>query len=112
MGRTRKSDEEYKTMPAITVEGQENILINHAIKLAERQLIDGTASPSVIVHYLKLGSPKAQAERELLEAQIEQVRAKTEALRGAKRAEELFAEAMRAFSMYRGEDDPDDTNLL
>lgn len=112
MGKARKGDKKYQAMPALTIEGQENILINHAIKLAEKQLIDGTASPSVIVHYLRLGSPKAQAERKLLEAQIEQVKAKTEALSSAKKAEELFTEAMRVFSMYRGEDDPDDTNVL
>ena len=41
--------------PALTVEARENQLISAAIDLAEKQILDGTASPSVLVHYLKLG---------------------------------------------------------
>mgnify|MGYP000715495230 CR=1 FL=1 len=37
-----------------------------AVDCAERQLREGTASPSVIVHYLNLGSEKKQLENERL----------------------------------------------
>ncbi len=42
------------TPPADTPEARENQLISAAVNLAEKQLLDGTASPSVITHYLRL----------------------------------------------------------
>lgn len=42
--------------PASSLEARENQLINLAVNLAEKQLIDGTASSAVICHYLKLAT--------------------------------------------------------
>ena len=39
--------------PAITPEARENQMIALAVDLAERQLLEGTASSQVITHYLK-----------------------------------------------------------
>ena len=55
--------------PALTPEARENQLIALAVDLAERQLIEGTASSQVICHYLKLGSTKEKIEKEILEKQ-------------------------------------------
>ena len=52
--------------PAKTVEARENQLITLAVDLAERQLLEGTASAQVISHYLKLGSTKDRLEKEIL----------------------------------------------
>lgn len=103
----RKSVEEdiRKQPPAITVEAREEQLINLAVNLAEQQLLDGTAKPSVIVHYLKLGSSKDKLEKELLAEQIKVAEAKAEALRSAKRVEELYASAMKAMRKYSGQDE-------
>ena len=43
---------------ALTPEDRESQLIAAAVNLAEKQLRDGTASPSVITHYLRLASGK------------------------------------------------------
>ena len=67
------------TLPADSPEARENQLIAAAVNLAEKQLIEGTASPSVITHYLKMASRKEQLEREKLERENEVLRAKAEA---------------------------------
>ena len=47
-------DAERKRRPALTPEARENQLIALAVDLAERQLLDGTASAQVITHYIRL----------------------------------------------------------
>lgn len=97
-----------KRRPGMSVEARENQLISLAVDLAEKQLMEGTASSQVITHYLKLGSTKERIEKEILEKQKELIEAKTEALHSAKRMEELYANALSAMRNYRGEDDPDE----
>lgn len=88
--------------PATTPEARENQLIARAVDLAEKQLMEGTASTQVIVHYLRLGSTKERIEKEILERQKELIMAKTEALQSAKRVEELYAKALTAMKTYSG----------
>ena len=57
---------EKKRPPARTVEARENQMIDYAVSLAEKQLLEGTASSQVITHYLKLGSTKERLEKEKL----------------------------------------------
>lgn len=104
-----------KIRPATTPEARENQLISLAVDLAERQLLEGTASSQVITHYLKLGSSKEKIEREILEKQKMLIEAKTENLQSSKRIEELYAEAISAMKSYSGQaptpndrDDEDD----
>lgn len=94
--------------PALTPESRENQLISLAVDLAERQLQEGTASSQVITHYLKLGSTKEKIEKEILEKQKELISAKTEALKSAKRIEELYSEAIKAMRSYNGQDNNDE----
>ena len=101
--------------PALTPESRENQLISLAVDLAEKQLQEGTASSQVITHYLKLGSTKEKIEKEILEKQKELISAKTEALKSAKRIEELYTDAIKAMREYGGhatsdeEDDIDES---
>lgn len=96
--------------PALSPEARENQLISLAVDLAEKQLIEGTASSQVITHYLKLATIKEQLEREKLEKENELLRAKTEAIQSAQRVEELYANALDAMRNYRttSTDEPDD----
>jgi len=94
---------ERKRRPAISPEARENQMISLAIDLAEKQLIEGTASSQVITHYLKLGSMKEQIEKEKLENEVELLRAKTEALQSAQRIEELYSHALSAMRDYSGQ---------
>ena len=94
--------------PATSPEARENQLISLAVDLAEKQLIEGTASSQVITHYLKLGSTKEKIEREILEKQKELIEAKTENLQSAKRIEELYTNAINAMKNYSGQSNDDE----
>ena len=98
--------------PATTPEGRENQLISLAVDLAERQLIEGTASSQVISHLLKLGSTREVLEQERLRHENELLQVKTEQIQSAARMEELYADAIGAMRAYQGtqveEDDPYD----
>lgn len=89
-----------KVRPALTPEARENQMIALAENLAEKQLLDGTASSQVITHYLKLGTVREQLERERLEKENALLVAKVEALQSQKRSEELFMEAIEAMKRY------------
>ena len=86
--------------PALTPEEQENRLIAEATDLAERKILDGTASPQIVVHYLKLGTAneKLQEENRLLKA-------KTANLESQKRSEEFYQKVLAAMRDYSGIDD-------
>ena len=109
MAKARAGQSNRKIRPALTPEARENQLISLAIDLAEKQLIEGTASSQVIAHYLKLGSTGYKIEKRKLERETELLEAKTESLQSAKRVEELYAEAMEAFKGYHSSsEEPDD----
>jgi len=95
--------------PATTPEARENQMISLAIDLAEKQLMNGTATSQVITHFLKLASTKEQLEKDILEQQKELIKAKTESIQSAKRVEELYINALNAMRTYtgatRGDDD-------
>lgn len=111
MGRIKsnKSDSSLKKIkPAFTPEARENQLIALAMNAAEEQLINGTASSQVIVHFLKLGCTKTELEKIKLEKENELLKAKTEALESAKRIEELYSNALNAMRNYSGNNNEDD----
>ena len=91
-----------KMRPALTPEARENQMISLAVDLAEKQLMEGTASSQVITHYLKLGSTKERIEKEILEKQKELIDAKTQSLKSAQRLEELYKNSYEAMKQYSG----------
>lgn len=96
------------TRRALSPEGRENQMISLAVDLAEKQLMEGTASSQVITHYLKLGSMRERLEREKIERENELLRAKVESLQSMHHMEELYNKALTAFSSYRGDSDEDE----
>lgn len=108
MARKKKvAEDTIKRRPALTPEARENQMISLAIDLAEKQLMEGTASAQVITHFLKLGSTKERLQQEMMEKQKELVEAKTESLQSAKRIEELYANAVKAMRSYSGSEEDD-----
>lgn len=105
---TISSDPPKKTRPALTPEARENQMIALAIKCAEKQLQEGTASSQVVTHYLKLGSTKERLEKEIMEKQKELIEAKTQALKSAQRIEELYTNALAAMKDYSGQGNNND----
>ena len=88
--------------PAQDPVARETQLINLAVDLAEKQLIEGTASPSVLTHYLKLASTRETVEREILEKQAKLITAKTDSISQAKDTEEMVKQAIDAMRTYSG----------
>lgn len=86
--------------PASTPEAREQQLVNLAVNLAEKQLRDGTASPSVIAHFLKLASTRETIEREILEKQAKLIEAKAQNIAQGKESEQLAKEAIEAMKTY------------
>lgn len=102
MAKVKQNSNKKRIRPATTPEARENQLISLAVDLAERQLLEGTASSQVITHYLKLGTTKEKIEREILEKQKELIEAKTQNLQSAQRIEELYTNALNAMRSYGG----------
>lgn len=94
--------------PAMSPEARENQLAAYAFDLVEKRLLEGTASSQETTHFLKLVSSKARLERERAELENELIKAKTQALKSQERIEELYANAIKAMSLYNGRDDAED----
>ena len=96
-------EEPKKIRPASNPEARENQMIALAVDLAEKQLLEGTASSQVITHYLKLGSTKEKLEKEKLIEENKLLKAKTEVVQSQKRVEELYTNALDAMRRYSGQ---------
>lgn len=107
---SKSTNKERRIRPGLTPEAREDQLVALATNLAEKQLLDGTASSQVITHYLKIGSTKERIEKEILKEQKDLIKAKTEALKSEKRVEELYAKALDAMRRYSGQEVFNDGN--
>lgn len=86
--------------PSMTPEGREKQLVELAVRLAEKQLMDGTASSAVIVHYLKIASTREVLEREIMEKQSRLLAAKTQNMDKDRESEDLAKAAIAAMKSY------------
>jgi len=97
--------------PARSPENRENQLIEKAYQVVEQRLNNGTASAQEIVHFLRLGTAKANLEKQKLEAETELLHAKQEVMESSKRSEEKYQEALDAFRLYNGQANAEETDL-
>ena len=111
MAKAKSDTKKTRGRPASTPEQRENELINLAVDLAEQQLRDGTATPSVIVHYLKLGSSRGQLENQMLEKKTELVSAQADSVKATARTEEMYEKAIEAMRIYSGHGRDDSEEL-
>ena len=102
------SESSRSSLPALTPEARENQMIALAVDVAEQQLRKGTASSAIIVHYLKLATVRSQVELEKLKKEKELLEAKTKSLESSQHSEELYTQALRAFSSYSGKEPSSD----
>ena len=111
MARKVKSSESTssskKIRPALTPEARELQMISLAVDLAEKQLLEGTAS-QVITHYLKLGSSREKLEQERLAEENNLARAKVRAIDSTDEIKDLYKDAINAFRIYSGQGNDDD----
>lgn len=108
MARRQKSDipEDMQAIvsgkPPTTPQEQENRLIALAMKRAEAQILDGTASSQVITHYLKLGTTREKLEQAKLEYESELLKVRAESFESEKLAAERHEKVLEAFKRYSG----------
>ena len=102
MKRVTSNENTQPLRPALSPEARANQLVALAYDLAEKQLREGTASSQVITEFLKLGSHKAELEREKLQRENELLRVKAEKIQSEERSEELFNRAIKAMQRYSG----------
>lgn len=109
MARTASSSgSKRKSRPALSPEAREQQLINKAYAAAERQLDEGTASSQVITHFLKLGTARAELEKEKIRAEIEEKKAKVKAIENGEEMKVLYENAIKAMRDYGGYGSGDD----
>ena len=94
-----------KPAPATSPEARENQMISHAFDLAEKQMLEGTASSSVIVHYLKLATQRETLEREKRQRENELLQARVESLRQGEDIKALYEDAIRSMRAYSGQEE-------
>lgn len=101
--RAEPSNSEVRKMrPALNPNSREKQMISLAVDLAEKQLREGTASATVITHYLKLGTEREILEREKLQKENAVLEAKASAYKSAENVEELYRNAIDAMKSYSG----------
>ena len=105
---TTTSKQRKKLRPALSPEARENQMIALAVDLAEQQLIDGTASAQVITHFLKLGTTKAELEKEKIRKETELLGAKIQMADSIEEQKKLAEDAIKAMLKYSGTGEDDE----
>lgn len=94
--------ESRKSRKPLSEEARLNRLVSLAYDAAEEQLLNGTASASVITQILKMGSLKEQLEIEKLRSDTKLSHAKIDMMEANQRSEERYLEALEAMKRYSG----------
>lgn len=105
---TRTTGSNKRGRPALSPEARENQLISLAVDLAEQQLRDGTASSQVITHFLKLGTTRAELEKEKLIIENRKTEAQIKSIESADAMKDMYEKAIKAMRNYAGYGDPDE----
>lgn len=106
--QNQESPAKRRQPPATSPTAREQQLISLSYDLAEKQLIDGTASSQVTSHFLKMGSAREALEQERIGEEVALLKAKAEMMASQARVEELYKSALDAMRSYAGAD-PSDT---
>lgn len=99
-----KPDDEPMPIPARSEEEEIKRAGGYAMDLAMQQLRDGTATSQIILHFLKINSPKEQAEVEKARHEIELLKAKKKDIESREMQDKKYEEVIRAISAYAGKD--------
>lgn len=95
MGNSNKKDKIFHS-----TEAEDIYLIHLARQQAKKQLEEGTAPPSIVAYYLKLGSAERENDLSKQEVEIRLLEAKRDSLKAAEEQNNLYKEAIEAFKTY------------
>ena len=99
-GDSSEAPSRLRRAPATSPEARENQLVAAAVDLAEKQILEGTASSQVLTHYLKLATTREQLEKEKIRNENELLKAKVDSIKSAERMEQLYENAIEAMRGY------------
>lgn len=91
-------------LPSRSEEEEVKYAGNLAMSLAIDWMKKGTAPAQIVTHFLKVNSPKEQAEIEKTHHEIELLKAKKKAIELAEEQDKKYEEVIRAISAYAGKD--------
>ena len=100
----QKAEPELTPIPARTEIEEIKRAGGYAMDLAMEWLRNGTAPAQIVTHFLKINSPKEQAEVEKLNREIELLKAKKKAIESAEEQDKKYEEVIKAISSYAGKD--------
>jgi hypothetical protein len=95
------------TAPPTTPEEMETYLIGLAYKRTEKQILDGSVSPTTLNYFLRLGGTRAEVELERIRLENKLAEAKTSHLESQESQMHLLEDAKRHFSVYAGDAPPE-----
>lgn len=98
------AERSQKRAPARTPEARQNQMISAAMDLAEKQILEGTASAAVVTHFLKLGTAERKLEIRKLESEAALAEAKAKQIDSAGVNEEKYERVIRAIKGYSGQE--------
>ena len=101
---SRKAESELPPIPPRTEEEEVKLAGGYAMDLALKWLKEGTAPAQIVTHFLKINSPKEQAELEKTRNEIELLKAKKKAIEMAEEQDKKYEEVIKAISSYAGKD--------
>ena len=94
--------------PALTPENREQQIASQAYDLAEKQILEGTASSQIITHFLKAGSTKERLELDRLRTENELLTAKIKDLESRNESGAMYKAALDAMRKYSGHSNVDE----
>lgn len=104
-----ETKQKVKRRAARNPESRLNQLVSLAVDLVERRLIEGTATSQETTTIIKYGTSKSKLETEIMEEQINLMKAKREAIESAKRSDEVYEKALAAMRAYNGITEEDES---
>ena len=105
---TSSSKSKPKMRPALSPEAREAQMIALAMDVAEERLRNRTASSQEVVHFLKLGTSRAELEKEKLKRENKVLEAKAKAYESSEEIKTLYENALKAMRNYSGAGEPDE----
>ena len=105
---TSSSKSKPKMRPALSPEAREAQMIALAMDVAEERLRNRTASSQEVVHFLKLGTSRAELEKEKLKKENKVLEAKAKAYESSEEIKTLYENALKAMRNYSGAGEPDE----
>lgn len=101
---SKKTEAVLERLPSRSEEEDVKYAGNLAMKLAIEWMQKGNAPAQIVTHFLKVNSPKEQAELEKTNREIELLKAKKKAIELAEEQDKKYEEVIRAISAYAGKD--------